>query len=62
MGAIPIALDVQAQAAKAFGNISVTPTHFLINPQGKIVHQQLGKLDDQRVRQYLADFSITPNY
>lgn len=51
----PIALDVQGQAAEAFGGIAVTPMHFLISAQGEIVYQHHGRLDEPRIRRYLAE-------
>ena len=38
----PITLDIEAKIAKAFGNIKVTPTTFLLNPKGEIVWQKVG--------------------
>ena len=46
----PIALDLQEQAAQAFGDVRLTPTSFLIGPDGRIVQQKIGELDMQRVR------------
>ena len=47
----PVALDLQAAAARAFGNIRVTPTSFLIAPDGRIVYRRIGTLDTTRLRQ-----------
>jgi peroxiredoxin len=47
----PIALDLQAEAARAFGNVRVTPTSFLIAPDGRIVYRRTGVLDTTRLRQ-----------
>ena len=33
----PVALDIHAEASLAFGNVRLTPTSFLIAPNGKIV-------------------------
>lgn len=46
-----IALDLNAGAARAFGNVRLTPTSFLIDPQGLIVYQKLGEMDMKRVRE-----------
>ncbi len=46
-----IALDLKEQAAQAFGDVRLTPTTFLIAPDGRIVQQKIGELDLQRVRQ-----------
>jgi peroxiredoxin len=40
-----IALDVDDRAAQAFGQIRLTPTSFLISPEGRIVYQKLGDID-----------------
>lgn len=40
-----IALDRDGSAALAFGDVKLTPTTFLIDPQGRIVQQKLGELD-----------------
>ena len=40
-----IAFDNQAMAVQAFGNVKLTPTSFLINPNGFIVKQKIGEMD-----------------
>ncbi len=50
----PIALDADGGIAKAFGDVRLTPTHFVIDPQGRIVQQKLGELDMQALRTRLA--------
>jgi hypothetical protein len=34
----------------AFGNVRLTPTTFLISPEGRIVKQTVGEMDMERVR------------
>ncbi len=46
----PIALDIHADAARAFGNVRLTPTSFLIAPDGRIVYQKTGKMNMDRLR------------
>ncbi len=46
----PIALDVQGKVASAFGNVQQTPTSFLINPQGRIAKQAIGRLNMSQLR------------
>jgi len=46
----PIALDINSKIAHAFGDVSLTPTHFLIDPQGRIVQHKIGELDMAKVR------------
>lgn len=41
----PVVLDARGVATKAFGDVQFTPTTFLIAPNGRIVHQYLGRLD-----------------
>ncbi|MCP5418879.1 MAG: TlpA family protein disulfide reductase [Gammaproteobacteria bacterium] len=38
----PVALDPLGTMAQAFGDVQVTPSSFLISPQGRIVQHQLG--------------------
>ena len=41
----PIAIDVQSKIASAFGDVRLTPTTFLIDPQGQVAIQKTGLLD-----------------
>ncbi len=41
----PIAIDKDGSAAQAFGGVSLTPSSFLIDPQGRIVQYKLGEMD-----------------
>ena len=50
-----VALDIQAQAARAFGDVRLTPTSFLIAPDGRIVYQKTGEMDIARVRQDILE-------
>ncbi|MDR2208418.1 MAG: TlpA family protein disulfide reductase [Azoarcus sp.] len=40
-----VALDLKAKVATGFGDVRLTPTTFLIDRQGRIVHKYLGALD-----------------
>ncbi len=40
-----VALDTTGDAARRFGNVSVTPTTFLIDRRGRVVKQYLGEPD-----------------
>jgi len=40
-----ITMDVDGSASRAFGNVQLTPTSFLISPQGRIVMKKIGDLD-----------------
>lgn len=44
-----VALDSDGSAAKAFGDVKLTPTSFLIAPDGRIVQQKLGEMDMDRL-------------
>jgi peroxiredoxin len=41
----PVALDVDGGHARAFGNVQLTPTAFIIGKDGSILEQKLGELD-----------------
>lgn len=41
----PVALDVTGAVARAFGDVSVTPTHVLIDPRGDVAFHRAGALD-----------------
>ncbi len=41
----PVALDRDGSAALAFGGVSLTPSNFLIDPQGRIAQYKLGEMD-----------------
>ncbi|ORU89611.1 MAG: redoxin [Cycloclasticus sp. symbiont of Poecilosclerida sp. M] len=45
-----VALDPLGDAAKAFGNVRLTPTTFLIAPDGSIVLQKMGVFDEKDMR------------
>lgn len=51
----PIALDIKNEAALAFGDVRLTPTSFLIAPDGRVVHQKIGELDMSRLRTRILD-------
>lgn len=41
-----IAFDLKGEAVQAFGNVSLTPTNFLIDKEGKIVKKKIGELNE----------------
>lgn len=50
----PIALDVHGELARAFGDVRVTPTTFLIDRAGNIRYTEHGPLDETRIRATLT--------
>lgn len=55
-----IALDLRAEHSKAFGDVMVTPTTFLISPQGKIILHKTGMFDMTTMKGKIEDF-LTKN-
>jgi peroxiredoxin len=50
----PLALDINSRTAAAFGDVSVTPSSFLIAPDGRVLEQRTGELDMDKMRDLLA--------
>lgn len=50
-----VALDVDGSAAKAYGNVSMTPTTFVIGKDGKILKRYLGEPDFPALHKLLDD-------
>jgi peroxiredoxin len=46
----PITHDSNGKIAQAFGDVKLTPTTFLINPDGNIVRQKIGDIDFAKLR------------
>lgn len=42
----PVVIDAQGTLAKAFGDVTLTPTTFLIDKHGKIIKRYLGNYDE----------------
>lgn len=51
----PVALDIEGLAARSFGGVKLTPTFFLIAPDGRIVHRSTGELDLEKIQSMLDD-------
>ncbi len=49
----PVALDVNGEHARAFGNVQLTPTSFIIDKNGRILEQKLGELDFTKLKALL---------
>lgn len=54
-----ITWDKTSEIGDAFGNVRVTPTHFLISPEGEIVMRKIGALKAEQVKQSLAAMGVT---
>ena len=48
-----IIYDKSGEIAQSFGGIRLTPTSFLISPQGQIVYQKIGDIDFHKLEQDL---------
>jgi len=52
-----VALDMQSENAHAFGDVSLTPTTFLIAPDGSIVLQKTGLFDLSEMNTQLSTYT-----
>ncbi|BBP45661.1 hypothetical protein THMIRHAS_10340 [Thiosulfatimonas sediminis] len=50
-------MDKDGKIAKAFGDVLLTPTSFLIAPNGKIVYQQIGEVHFAQVTERIKQMS-----
>jgi len=50
-------MDTKGEIAKAFGEIQLTPTSFLIAPNGKIVYRQIGEVKFAMVTERIKQLS-----
>jgi len=55
----PIAIDIEGNAVVAFGDVLVTPTSFLIAPDGTITKHTIGEMDMNELRDLII--SMLPN-
>jgi len=55
-----ITWDETGAISKAFDNVRVTPTHFLISPEGEIVMRKIGALKTEQLKQRLAAMGLSP--
>jgi peroxiredoxin len=49
----PVALDINGEHARAFGNVQLTPTSFIIGRDGAVLEQKLGDLDFVKLKALL---------
>jgi thiol-disulfide isomerase/thioredoxin len=54
----PITFDLHGDTSKAFGNIMLTPTTFLLSPNGEITLQITGKFDLEQMKSRIKAFSM----
>jgi len=55
----PIALDIDGSASKAFGNVQVTPTSFLVDQQGNIIQHKTGEINIEQLRMKVKELLQT---
>lgn len=59
-----VVLDVQGEAARAFGGVSLTPTSFIIDKKGRVIHKIIGEPDfaalHRLIEKKLSE-NVTPN-
>ena len=51
----PISLDIDDRVATAFGGVSLIPSSFLIDAEGRVVFKKLGELDIPKLRRDIED-------
>ena len=51
----PVALDIDGSAARAFGNVRLTPTSFLVAPDGRIVLRRTGEMNMLKLRKNILN-------
>jgi peroxiredoxin len=49
----PVVLDVDGAHARAFGDVQLTPTAFIVGKDGRILEQKLGELDFDKLKALL---------
>lgn len=55
-----VALDTSAEVARGFDGVRLTPTTFLIDKRGHIVHKYLGEPDVDRLHALLDKLLAEP--
>lgn len=56
----PIAIDIEASVAKAFGDVGPTPTSFLIAPDGSVALRRNGKVPVKKLRKQVLAMLAPP--
>lgn len=57
----PVALDVYGETTEAFGGIQATPTHILIDKDGKMLDRFVGRIDPAKLERFLQQSRVTQN-
>lgn len=57
----PIAIDIEGDAVVAFGDVLVTPTSFLIAPDGRIAKHTIGEMDMTELRNIIINMLSNQN-
>ncbi|AFJ02337.1 Cytochrome c-type biogenesis protein ResA [Methylophaga frappieri] len=52
--------DADNSLSAVFGQVRVTPTHFLLDEQGQIVMRKIGELDFALLQQRLEEMGLSP--
>jgi len=52
----PVVLDPMGEATRAFGNVVLTPTSFLIAPDGRVAQSVVGEIDVEAVRKQVQSW------
>lgn len=52
----PVVIDVAGLAWRAFDEVKFVPTAFVLDPQGRVVWEHVGKLDIEHARRAIAPF------
>lgn len=55
----PVVFDEKGDYAKAFGGVRLTPTHFLIDPAGRIIWDNLGPIEREELQALITP--LLPN-
>ncbi len=51
----PISLDLDGEIAKAFNDVSLTPSTFLLDQHGRIIFSRVGDIDVENLRSRIID-------
>jgi len=56
----PVSLDIDGSIAAAFGHVMLTPTSFLIAPNGKIIRHKIGEMDISSLKADIKNLQSEP--